>query len=78
MSAGLYQVQAMPTFVLLHNRRELGRVTGTNLNAIESLIVSNLSFCAQKQSKLNENAANSKEKAWLENFLPHVEQVYLT
>lgn len=77
VTAKIYQVNALPTFVLIHNHEELGRVTGVNINSIQRLITSNLSLSNKKQFKLNENSATPIEKQWLEKFLVYYEQVFL-
>jgi thioredoxin-like negative regulator of GroEL len=69
----MYQINAMPTFVLLLNNREVGRMQGANVNQLEALIRSNIP--AASSSLNNESIATKEERSWLEKFVHLAEGV---
>jgi len=56
----MYQVSAMPTFIVLLNGQELGRIRGADANGLESLIMQHLPAA---------EAATEEERAWLSRLV---------
>lgn len=67
----MYQIRAMPTFVLLLDNREVGRVQGADVNTLENLIQNNITSSSKNVEKL----ASDEEKQWLQQFIPMSEHV---
>lgn len=76
VTAQLHQISAMPTFIVLLNRAELGRVRGADANSLEQLIASNITS-ANKEVKNNPNAATEEERKWLAQFVTYSEKVFV-
>jgi hypothetical protein len=66
----LHSVRAMPTFIALVNRNEVGRLQGADPNGLERMVVNGLAKVVPA-----ENAANPAERQWLEQFVHSVEKV---
>lgn len=71
-----YGIRAMPTFIVLLNRNELGRVQGANAGELERLISSNIASSSAPKIK-KETAATAEERAWLERIVAATQQMQL-
>ncbi|KAI1722323.1 thioredoxin domain-containing protein [Ditylenchus destructor] len=68
-----YGIRAMPTFIVLLNRNELGRIQGANATDLERLISSNIA--SSSGPKINkETAATPEERVWLERIVSSTQQ----
>ena len=70
MTSQIYNIRAMPTFVLLLNGQEVNRLQGANIPGLENLIQQHMST-----AKPNENRATPEEKSFLEPLLSYVDKV---
>lgn len=63
-----YQIQAMPTFIILLNNQERSRIQGGNMAEVERQILANI-------PKTSEKIASTEERNWLEKIVNYIEQV---
>nr|CAD2150039.1 unnamed protein product [Meloidogyne enterolobii] len=66
-----YSIRAMPTFLSLLNRVEIGRIQGADPNGLLKLINDGLS----KITKTGEHVANAAEREWLGQFVHSSERM---
>lgn len=72
----MHAIRAMPTFVVLKNGEELGRVQGADANGLNNLIAQHYQPVERTPEKPNPRKANEQERKWLHEYIvSRVDQV---